>query len=628
MGWVPNGLDAWSRSALFWSAKLSSSDTRRNRNVRAPLIRHTPLLHRGLALAVGVFLFCVAPGSPVEARAQGRSLEIESFQTEIRIQPDGTLDVAERLDVRFTGSWNGIFRDIPVEYDSGYGTNYTLRIDEIVAEDGAGTPLVVEEGREGRYRTLRIYVPDAVNATRTVVIRYRVRDGLRFFEEHDELYWNVTGDESEVPIGSASARVWLPDGASGVRSTAFAGPRGAVGGDVEITEGEGVIDFETSAPLGFREGLTVVVGWNPGPVERPTALDRAGHVLASNLILVVPLAVALAMLLVWRRHGRDPDLGAIAPEYEPPTGLTPGEAGTLFDTRPDMRDVTATIVDLAVRGFLIIEETEKAHLLGLFSTDAYTFRLKAPRSAWEELKPHERALLSGMFKGFDVVDTTELENTFYKVLPEISSKLSRTLVDDGHYLHDPRRVQTFFVLFGIFSGLTVGLLGALVLERLLGQGPGAAIAAGILTGFAVAGFGLFMPARTQHGAQVLRRIRGFEEFLRRVESDRFERMVRTPEMFERFLPYAMAFGVERNWAAAFDGIYQSPPNWYHGRSPVGFRPHAFAHSLGRMSTVTGAAMTSAPRSSARSSGFGGGGGFRGGGGFSGGGFGGGRVGGF
>jgi hypothetical protein len=331
------------------------------------------------------------------------------------------------------------------------------------------------------------------------------------------------------------------------------------------------------------------------------------------------------MLLVWRRHGKDPHVGAIAPQYEPPAGLTPGEAGTLFDTKPDMRDVTATIVDLAVRGFLIIEETEKEQLFGLFNTDAYTFRVSAPKDSWEQLKPHERALLAAMFRTGDVVDTSDLENSFYKHLPLVAAKLSGTLVDDGHYLRDPKRVQAFFVFFGIFVGLFVSVAGAFVLDALLGQGPGAAIAAGVLTAVTVGGFGVFMPARTAHGTEVLRLLRGFEEFLRRVESDRFEQVIKTPEMFERFLPYAMAFGVENKWAAAFEGIYRSPPEWYHGRSPHGFRSQAFAHALGRMSTVTGAAMTSAPRSSARSSGFGGGGG---GGGFSGGGFGGGRAGGF
>jgi uncharacterized membrane protein len=161
----------------------------------------------------------------------------------------------------------------------------------------------------------------------------------------------------------------------------------------------------------------------------------------------------------------------------------------------------------------------------------------------------------------------------------------------------------------------------------LGQQPPQAILAGALTTIVIAGFGLVMPARTVRGARAIEELLGFEEFLRRVEKDRFERVVRTPEMFERFLPYAMAFGVEDSWARAFDDIYREPPDWYRGTSVHAFRSQLFATNMARMATVTSSAMTAAPRSSASSSGFGGGS-FGGGGGFSGGGFGGGRVGGF
>jgi uncharacterized membrane protein len=145
------------------------------------------------------------------------------------------------------------------------------------------------------------------------------------------------------------------------------------------------------------------------------------------------------------------------------------------------------------------------------------------------------------------------------------------------------------------------------------------------TALPILGFGIFMPARTMKGARALERVLGFEEFLERVESDRYKRMITSPEMFERFLPYAMAFGVEKKWAAAFEGMYTQPPDWYRGQWQGGFRPVFFVHSMGHMSSMAGTAMSSGPRSSG-GSGFGGGG-FSGGG-FSGGGFGGGGGGGW
>jgi uncharacterized membrane protein len=156
----------------------------------------------------------------------------------------------------------------------------------------------------------------------------------------------------------------------------------------------------------------------------------------------------------------------------------------------------------------------------------------------------------------------------------------------------------------------------------MGMAPTSFVAAGILTGAIICGFGWFMPAHTQAGARALEGVLGFEDFLNHVEADRFNRMIKTPEMFEKFLPFAMALGVEKNWSNAFKNIYTQPPQWYQGNFGAGFYPYMFVSSLNSMSSVASTAMASAPRSSG-GSGFGGGGG-----GFSGGGFGGGGGGGF
>lgn len=590
-------------------------------------LRHSPL-RTLIALALAAWLLpSLAP--PVEA--QQRSLEVLSFHSNISVQPNGDLLVDEIIQFRFEGSWNGVYRTIPVEYEGDYGANYTLRLDMREIRDDSGQELRWESERRGSNRLFRIYVPDAEDTDRTIVVRYRVANGLRFFEEHDELYWNVTGDESEVPIRSASAYVELPEGVTGLRSTAYAGPYGSRGGDVRIAEGTEAVEFATAEPLRFREGLTVVVGWDPGVVERPTATDRFLGFLLSNILLLVPFGAGIGMYAAWRRHGKDPEVRPVMTEYEPPEGLSPAEAGTLYDLSPDMRDITATIVDLAVRGFLTIEEVDSKGLFGLGGKEYYRFEIAAPRERWAELKYHERELMDAFFSDRDQVSTRELENWFYRRLPDIKDDLRRALVDEGHYLRDPQKVRIGFAVLGLALAVVVAVGGSVLMSALLGQLPVMAIVAGILTGLVVAVFGWFMPARTEHGTRVFERLKGFEEFIERVESDRYERVVKTPEMFERFLPFAMAFGVEANWAQAFDDIYQTPPDWYRGSGMPGhFRPHVLTHGLGRMSSTAGAAMVSAPRAKASSSGFGGsgfGGGF-GGGGFSGGGFGGGGVGGF
>jgi uncharacterized membrane protein YgcG len=567
---------------------------------------------RQIALAVALALIAAAP-----AAAQ-RTLVIERFDAAIEVNVDGTIEVDETIRPRFTGSWNGIYRTIPIEYRTPQGLNYTLRLIIESVTDGAGAKLRYETSRERHYRKVKIWVPGAVDATRTVHLRYRVPDALRFFDEHDELYWNVTGDEWDVPIESAAAVIHLPAGVSGVRATAFRGTFGSTDRAPVSIDGN-VVTVEAAGGLGFHEGLTAVVGWNPGVVHRPTTAEKTARVVSSNLPLAIPPLVFVGMWSLWRRRGRDPKLGPVTTRYEPPDAMTPAEVGTLVDGKPDMRDITATIVDLAVRGYLHITESESGGVFGFFSSKDYTFALKKPREEWSGLKTHERDLLDAMFGTGDEVRLADLKNKFYKHLPGLRDGLYSGLVSGGFYKARPDRVRLAYIAGGIAAGVAIGLVSASIMGA-LGMQPGAGIIAGVLSAAVIIGFGIFMPARTIRGTRGLESILGFQEFLSRVEADRLQRMVKTPEMFEKFLPFAMALGVEDNWARAFEGIYREPPQWYTG-PPGGlmFQPRAFTGNLSRMSTQAAAVMASSPRSSSGS-------GFSGG--SSGGGFGGGGGGGF
>ena len=558
---------------------------------------------------------CLLLAAPAAAQ---RTLVIQSLDATIDVDESGTIRVEEVIRPRFTGSWNGIFRTIPVQYRTPQGLNYTLRLDVDAITDDEGRALKYESSRERHYRKLKIWVPGATDTTKTVKIRYHVTNALRFFDEHDELYWNVTGDEWEVPIESASALVRLPGGVSGVRATAFGGAYGSTQ-QSDVTIADDGVRVATTEGLGMREGLTLVVGWNPGVVRRPTAVERTVNVVYSNVPLVIPPLVLLAMWRLWRARGRDPELAPIATQYEPPDQMTPAELGTLVDGKPDMRDITATLVDLAVRGYIHISETKEERLFGLLSNANYTFVVKKPRTDWPALKTHERDLLEAMFGSVDSVALSHLKNKFYKHLPGLKNDLYGMLVRRGYYTGRPDRVRLLYIVAGIVLGALIGVISSVVLTSLAMQ-PVAGIVAGIASGLIVILFGWFMPSRTVRGTREVENVLGFQEFLSRVEGDRFERVVKTPEMFEKFLPYAMALGVEDSWAKAFDDIYTQPPSWYSGPSGVHtFRPSTLTSNLGVMSTQAASAMASAPRSS-------GGSGFSGG--SSGGGFGGGGGGGF
>jgi uncharacterized membrane protein YgcG len=564
---------------------------------------------------------------PVTAGAQ-RTLSIQDFAADIQIATDGTIGVTETIQPRFSGSWNGIYRTIPIEYRTPQGFAYALRLDVESVTDGNGAPLKYDTSKVRHYRKLKIWVPGAVDTVKTIVVRYRVRNGLKFFEEHDELYWNVTGDEWEVPIERSRAIVRLPAGVAGLRAYAFTGGYGSQESAARITIVGTTLTVESTRALNFREGVTVAIAWNPGVVLRPTATDRAADFLFANIILLVPVGVFGVMFWLWNRHGRDPQRQAVAVQYEPPGALTPAEAGTLVDNNPDMRDITASVVDLAVRGFLKIKGTQEDRFLGLGTKTDYALQLIRPATEWKGLRPHEEALLNALFSTttgqtggaagpgsvIDEVTIADLKNRFYKSLPEIRERIFSQLIDRGYYLRRPDRVRTTVYVIAALVGV-----GGIVASAALGLSTAAFVACG-LSAVIIGAFGHVMPARTVDGTRAFEGALGFEEFLDRVEGDRFNRVVRTPEMFERFLPFAMAFGVERSWARAFEGIYTSQPDWYVGSYHGAFGPRMFAASLADLSSNASSAMSAAPRSS--------GGSGVGGGGFSGGGFGGGGGGGF
>ncbi len=569
---------------------------------------------------------------PVAAGGQegGRSLVIESFDATLRVEEDGWLEVRERIEVAFRGSWNGIYRDIPVEYRTPQGFSYGLFLDDVTVLDGAGEPLEYTSSREGPYRRLKIRVPGAQDATRTVQVHYRVPNALRFHEEYDELYWNVTGDEWQMPIRRASAMVLLPDGAEHTRAASWTGGYGSSEDAAESTEIEQGFYFETTEELAYREGLTVAVAWAPGLVAAPSSFTRLRFFLRSNWPFFLPLLSLLLMWRWWWHRGRDPQRRSVAPQYAPPRGLRPAEAGTLVDNRPDLRDITAVVVDLAVRGWLRIEETGGEGMLSrLLDGRDYALTPLRPRRDWAELEPHERRVLEGLFAGGvdhegipAAVELSELKNEFYSELPGIRSSVFDSLVSKGFYEERPDKVQQRWMGIGaVLMGL--GVVGGMLVAETFTLSPLTGVLAGVLTGLPVLAFGVFMPARTVQGTRALEEVLGFEEFLERVESDRFRRMIQGPEMFEAYLPYAMAFGVAEKWARAFEDLYTEPPDWYRGRWDGRFHALYLTNSLSSMSTTAASTMTSAPRSSG-GSGFSGGGG----GGFSGGGFGGGGGGGW
>src|ERR1700739_2691180 len=192
------------------------------------------------------------------ASASARELKIQQFSAKIFVETDSSLNVTETIEANFIGAWHGLYRTIPIEYVTPQGLNYSLFVKLEGVTDAAGGVLKVESSRERRYLKWKIYIDDATDAVRTITLHYSVKNGLRFFEDHDELYWNVTGDDWDVPIENASAQILLPSGVTGIRASEFTGSYGSRAQNADVKTMDNVVEVSMLRPLAFHEGLTAV----------------------------------------------------------------------------------------------------------------------------------------------------------------------------------------------------------------------------------------------------------------------------------------------------------------------------------------------------------------------------------
>ena len=356
--------------------------------------------------------------------------------------------------------------------------------------------------------------------------------------------------------------------------------------------------------------MTIDIFVPKGILKEPGIVTRAFWFIGSNPIVFLPFFAFGVMFTLWWYKGRDPDPGrSVAPMYEPPPGMSPAEAGTLIDDNIHARDITATIVDLAVRGYVKIEETVETNLL-IFHSKDYIFHPLKPAAEWKGLAAHEQIMLENIFVGGQPTRLSSLRNRFYTSIPFIKQDIKAALKNKGMYLVDPDAANAYN------AGGAIAIAAPFVFASYLGfQIFNSIFLVSVCIGIAGFIWWLFarqMSAKTVQGARTRVAILGFQEFMNRVDADRLKRM--PPDTFEKYLPYAMALGVEHHWAQAFAGIIQNPPNWYASPNGMsGFNPVFFSNSMHNMASDMNQVFVSAPRSSSSGSGFGGGGGSSGGG---------------
>lgn len=547
---------------------------------------------------------------------------IDSFDSQITIQADGALAVRETIAVDFQKkAKHGIFRTIPYRYQQSSGEVYTKIDDIAITQDGQQAEY--DRDRSDGNIVLKIGDLDqTITGKHIYVISYQVSGVLRGFDAYDELYWNATGNEWETSIAQATATVSLPQ--TGIIQTACY--QWAVGSNDSCQiagQDHKTVSFRASTPLDSGEGMTVAVGYMKGmvPLLTVSAPPNPLTVAFSPLTAVTALAilgVSLFLILrAWWRFGRDQHDGrtTIVAEYTAPGKLRPAEMGVLLDERADTLDVSATIVDLANRGFLSITEQPKKWLLG--ETD-YLFERQS--KAETGLMAYEIKLLNALFQEDKTVKLSELKYTFYEDLQVIKDLIYAEVTAKQLFIANPHTVRSRYLAAGLITAfLAVALLiaTAVLIERftnliyaqlLFGGGAGFLVAGVILAAMSNA-----MPARTTHGRELYRQIKGFELFINTAEKYRAQ-FAEKENLFTEILPYAIVFKATKKLAKAMKKLELEPPQpvWYHGVHP--FHTIAFASTIDTFSNTIGTAMAATPGSSGSAGGGFSGGGFGGGGG--------------
>jgi uncharacterized membrane protein YgcG len=619
------------------------------------------------------------------------------FNSSISVNHDALITVSESITVQVEGDKikRGIFRDIPTRYKYEKGPRRISKLSVLeVKMDGQPEPWFKKEISQGE----RIYIGQKdVMVTRglhTYTITYTMDRQIGFFDDHDELYWNVTGNGWSFPIDKVRANISLPGSIAPTLSEGYTGAYGSKERAYEtaLTD-DGSQAFETTRPLKPREGLTIVVGWPKGIVKAPDMRAKTAYFVTDyNEVLVAAAGIAVVFLyyfIVWLLAGRDPQKGIVMTRYKPPWDLSPAAMRYIYhNSRFDDTTMASALVSLAVKGWLKISKQDNEYSL--------TFN-----SQGEALKPSESVLLKAFRKKGSTTLILSRENHLIlgaakKAMKSVlNAEFGTRLFLNNMAYFVPGPVLsilfvTWYMLFpfrrpdALIAGMVLGLgvpfvvlvcgaFGLTVFEPLLllvsylsGKSSlfrktvraigivlfGALtvliciILFAIHTGFALLVVSLSMTgllfyrlikAPTKLGRRALDYIEGFRRYLETAEGDRLNRMYppeRTPELFEKYLPYAMALGVEQKWAGHFEhvlaGAERAPVSslaWYGG----GIRTAGISELAGLSEALT---LGIAHASKAPASSWTGGSGVRsgssgsGGGGFSGGGGGGGGGGGW
>lgn len=555
----------------------------RSRTIR-PTYRTTHCRDAAVATECWVLHRALQFGLLLMASLAHAVVPLESFDTVLGVQRDGSVVAVEKFSlyrIEPTLTWA-----TSTEYPGTWiHEPRVVNILQVTTQQGRPLNYSLHHGIN------RLRVEIQAGGAKDIRIVYAVRNAVRFRSDRDELLW-TTGEGWRGDTAKSTLFVQVPPEAQSLfRAQAYLAGHGLLG--VRPTEaGPDRIWFEAPGMIRGTEQILADVVFPKGVLSEPAAGKRFLWFLGANSIVFLPLATLAAMLLLRTlKRLPAPETMTLVPQYAPPGNLTPAEIGVLLDDELDPRDVTATLIDLAVRGYVRLERCKPDEGIEFEGKD-FAIRNLRPKEDWTSLALHERTLLFHSFYGGEWTKLSSLTLRFYSVVPLMRRHVLQLLRKKGMYWTEPDQAQSMrLTMLGFFLVLAFGIqiagLYSFASSWLL-----SGIAIGVSAAI-VYYFGRGITSKTLRGVRTYQKVLGFQEFLNSVERDRMDRM--ELQLFEKWLPYAMALGVEMHWANNFAGMAIGRPEWVSGVDEIVFDSVGLTKTLEIFARQTRSTLLAAPR---------------------------------
>ncbi len=567
------------------------------------------MIKKIIFLLLGIIFVPAITLGAVQSVGNGQE-KILSYQNKSELTPSGKLISEERIIYDFgSNKKHGIFRNFPTVYKPRKGNPHQeVNIISVTDETGESQPVTTSG-----LNILTAQIGDEnklVTGVKTYIIKYEVDRVINSVNGSDQFYWNFIGDGWNVPIEKASIFLNLPKSFEGkeITSVCYKGAFADASECLLSSYSKNIIQKEiiyNQNNLNPHEAMTIKIEFPKNYFPVVSAWEI--FIWESPWYLGVPIISLIIFFFWWYVKGRDPrGRGTIVPQYEAPKEIEPAEAFIINRGALDNKGLTAQIIYLASAGYIKIKRIEEKKLIG----KKVDYELEKIQESSQNIKIFNQKIMLALFKEGSTIKLSDLDNNFASDYRQIKKQIFRSVIDAGYYRSNPVVIKVVYLVISLVILLAgIGIASYMVFSAV-------GYISFILPGLFLAAFAFIMPIKTVKGSLMKEYLLGLREFIKVAEADRIKfhnAPKKNPAKFEELLPYAMIFGLEKEWAQQFEDIYKNPPDWYVGNYAA-FSVVAFTDSLHEFSANTSSTFTSVSSSGGGGGGFSGGGGGGGGGG--------------